>query len=178
MSNMQTVKNIYSQRVPGKLLRKTFSHARKDNSRRIGTKGINAYYFLDPNLSIFESAPFLFFNKTRYSPRHRCDKIIQEIMLAPAVGERFRDAEIRSMGFQLMRRPQGVRQPRVYKRHVSYTNAIDRDAGRHEDRDIVYAHAVISPWERPELQRHKRLYSYNSIFDFHTRKFFESFRNE
>lgn len=175
MSNLAKIKSIYSQKLPGKLLKKHFSHAIRDTSRRNNRKGLVAFYHLSPNLGIFESQEFLHFNKTRYSPRHRCDKIIRDIMLAPAAGERLNDVEIRKSRWVTMKPSGGRREPVVLKRNTAYSGDRDRTSAG-EDRDVVLVYAKVSPFERPETQRHKRFFSYISAFDHGVRDMFSKIR--
>ena len=164
MSNLEAMKSIHRQRLPGKLLSRTFSHARRvygpDNVRG----STEMYYHVEPNLGIFESGPFLYFNNTRYSPRTREDKIIQEIMLAPAEGERLRASEVRKYQFTpILDKSTGARPVQIFKRHVLHSPD-QKDRTGSEDRDIVIAEAVINPYDRPEIIMHKK-YEYSSPYD-------------
>lgn len=167
--------SIYKQPVPGKLLKKIFERVEKE-ALDDGEDQILAYYSLNPNLGIFESQQYLSFNTVRYSPRSRCDAIIERILLQPAYGERLSNASVRKYAFVSYPHydsDQSLTQ--MFKREVirdTYTEA----TGVGNRTDLVDIEARVQPSERPELRRHRNWHRPRSTYDHQVRDFFKKIK--
>ena len=174
--SIKKIMSIYKQKAPGRLLRKTFERVEKKTSTS-GVDDVFAYYHLDPNLGIFESHSYLSFNKVRYSPRSRCDGIIEKIMLQPSYGQRLSNSAVRKHAFvswASVDRNKSLTQ--MFKREVArdtYTEA----TGIGNRTDLVDIEARVQPLERPEIRRHRNWHRPKSTYDHQVREFFQNIKN-